>query len=197
MIIIFFVSFLKVRPLHKLTKKTMYLPKLLQNFCRICKKEIMKDNEDLFCLNCFLHYEHILTEIDMLYCCSCLDEFFYCEKCKRRLMKIHDYIDSYADYYIVGLPYDSGYDEYYFLVNSNNDDYILDIDQIEKLYDNYLTEYKKLEGIEKIIILKRIELYYIRNLNGKLEEKIELVKDSYIRKANDLIVYRLVLTPIK
>jgi hypothetical protein len=176
--------------------KRKILPKLLVNYCGICGKEI-DDQEEPLCLNCFLHYEGILTEIDLLYCCSCLDEFFYCEKCKKRLKKIHDYLDSYADYYLIGLKCDSAYDEYFFLVESNNDDYILDYDQIEHLYDNYEIEYKKLEGIEKILILKRIELYYIRNLDGELDERIKMIKDSYVSKANDLVVYRLVLTPIK
>jgi len=172
------------------------LPKLLINHCVICGKEI-EDKEEPICLNCFLHYEDILVEADLLYCCSCLNDFFYCKTCQKRLTKIHDFLDSYADYYLIGLKNDSAWDEYYFIINSNNDDYLLHDDEVEKLYDKNEIEYVKLEGIEKVLILKRIELFWIKILDGNVEERIILIKDAYLQRINFLVVYKLLLTPKK
>jgi hypothetical protein len=201
MIIIYCESFLKVRSLHKLSKKTMKKeiviikePKtIIYRYdinCNLCKEKYRVDQETHICTYCFIQYQKVLCKTESLIFCSCIDEFFPCNDCAKKISYIYDYISPNSNFYVIPSK-----NLYFHFSDSPFACYILDSNEIKEL-QQFEKKFKKIEGIEKILIIKMIEYYLIKQiyLTAKTERKIK-TWNSLLKEANLFNVWSFLPLP--
>jgi hypothetical protein len=158
--------------------------------CILCGEKYRVNQETHICTYCFIKYQEILCKTESLLYCSCLNDFFPCEKCAKIISYIYDYIYPYSSFYMIPKK-----NLYFHFSDSPFACYILDSNEIKKL-EQFEKKFRKITGIEKVLIIKMIEYYLIKQiyLSAKTEVKLK-IWNSLLQEANFFNVWSFLLLP--